>query len=653
MKLMNENDQVDDELAQLYEQSIVEIKEGQVLKGTIVQIGEKEILVDVGYKSEGSIYKSELSDPEDVKIGDEIDVILESKENDMGTISLSHEKAKRLKSWDNIVNNFREGDLIKGKVSKKVRGGFMVDIGMTAFLPASLSMMQDFGGPDNIVGNKLEFKIVKINIPRKNIVLSRKELVEEQRQEEKKAIIETLNKGDIVKGVVRNITDFGAFVDIGGGITGLLHITDMSWGRVNHPNEIVKIGEEIDVKILDFDKATVKVSLGLKQSVPNPWEDIDSKYPEGSLVKGKVVNIMPYGIFVELEKGIEGLIHISEFSWSKKFAHPGEKFKLGDGVEAQVLKSDRESQKLSLGIKQLEKDPWEGVEDRYNVGDTVKGVINAVTDYGAFVELENGIEGLVHVSDISWTKRITHPKDILKKGDEIEAMILNVDEQNRRIALGVKQLSKDPWEEIVKKYQPNTLCDGKITNITNFGIFVELEEELEGLLHVSEVKLKSTQKIEDLFKVDDEIKVKIIHIDGIQKKIALTAKVDDSGKAEDSGQDTGDSVPEAEEVKEEAAPVEEKTADSKQDVGDSVPEAEEVKEEAVPQEEKAEEAKEEAAPQEEKAEEAKEEAAPQEEKTEEAKEEAASQEEKTEEAKEDVPAEESPAEESSEEKKDV
>ncbi|MEA3489491.1 MAG: 30S ribosomal protein S1 [Candidatus Omnitrophota bacterium] len=519
-----EKDMTNEDLVRLYEDSVADIKEGELLKGRIVHIGEKEILVDVGYKSEGVIYKSEISDPGELKVGGEIDVILESKENDMGMVVLSHEKAKRFRGWQNILENHDEGDLLEGKVFRKVRGGFMVDVGMEAFLPASLSMMQEFGGADNILGRWLQFKIVKINIPRKNIVLSRKELVEEQRREEKQAILEGLSKGDLVKGVVRNITDFGAFVDIGGGITGLLHITDMSWGRVNHPSEVVKIGDEIEVEVLDFDKVSIKVSLGLKQRTTNPWEDIEVKYPEGSVISGKVVNIMPYGVFVELEKGIEGLIHISELSWSKKYNHPSEMFKTGDDVKAIVLKTDKKNQKLSLGIKQLEKDPWDGVEERYSVGDRIKGMINAVTDYGAFIELEKGVEGLIHVSDLSWTKRITHPKEILKKGEEVEAIILNVDEQNRRIALGVKQLTQDPWDEITNRYGPDTVCEGKVTNITNFGIFVELESDLEGLLHISEIDLEPQQRMEDLFRAGDPVKVKIIHIDGVQKKIALSTK---------------------------------------------------------------------------------------------------------------------------------
>jgi len=562
MGIKKHKDNIDEELTRLYEQSISDIKEGQIIRGKIVQVGDKEILVDIGYKSEGVIFKSEISEPEELKVGDEIDVMLEAKENDMGMVVLSHEKAKKFKTWQNIVENNKEGDVVEGKVFRKVRGGFMVDIGMGAFLPASLSVMQEFGGPDNIVGKRLKFKIVKINIPRKNIVLSRKEVVEEKRRGEKLAILENISRGDIVKGVVRNITDFGAFIDIGGGITGLLHITDMSWGRINHPSDVVKVGDEVEVKVLDFDKTSVKVSLGLKQKTPNPWENIEEKYPEGSMITGKVVNIMPYGVFVELEEGIEGLIHISEFSWSKKYSHPSERFQVGDTVKAMVLKTDKQNQKLSIGIKQLEKDPWEGVEQRYKAGDRIRGTINAVTDYGVFLELEQGVEGLVHVSDLSWTKRIAHPRDKLKKGEEIEAIILNVDEQNRRIALGVKQLAQDPWDEIIKKYEPDTLCEGKITNITNFGIFVELEEDLEGLLHISEIDLAPNKRMEDVYKVGDVIKVKIIHIDGVQKKIALSRKglEEETPKQEEGG---GAPSGAGENISGEEKPAEEKPSEEK------------------------------------------------------------------------------------------
>ncbi|MCK4852230.1 MAG: 30S ribosomal protein S1, partial [Candidatus Omnitrophica bacterium] len=510
--------------SELYEQSISEIKEGDIIEGTIVQVGGKDILVDIGYKSEGLVHKAEIFDPEKLKVGDKINVLLETKEDDNGMVVVSHEKARKLKGWQDIVANNKEGDNVEGKISRKVRGGFMVDMGLEAFLPASLSAMQDVGGADNLLNNTYTFKIVKINIPRKNIVLSRREIVDEKRREEKREILDSLNKHDIVKGVVRNITDFGAFIDIGGGITGLLHVTDMSWGRVTRPNALMKVGDELEVKILDFDKTSMKVSLGLKQKTRNPWEDIEEKYPEKSVVAGKVVNIMPYGIFVELEEGIEGLIHISEFSWSKKYNHPSEKFNIGDKLDAMILKLDKNNRKLSLGLKQLEGDPWQGVEERHHVGDTIKGVVNTLTDYGAFVELEKGVEGLVHVSDLSWTKRISHPREIMKKGDVIDAVILSVDEQNRRIALGVKQLAQDPWDDIAKKYKSGSVCEGTVSNITNFGMFVGLEKDLEGLLHISEMDLGSAGKMEDLYNVGDRLTVKVIHIDGVQKKIALSLK---------------------------------------------------------------------------------------------------------------------------------
>lgn len=512
------------ELAKLYEKSICDINEGDVIQGTVVQVGSKDVLVDIGYKSEGIVHKYELIDPDNIRVGDKLDVFLEIKENDMGMVVLSHEKAKKLKGWQKIVDKTKEGDSVDGRIVKKVRGGFMVDIGLEAFLPASLSAMQDISGGDNLVGTTCEFKIVKINIPRKNIVLSRKEIIDEMRKEEKRVMLDQLKKDDIVKGSVRNITDFGAFIDIGGGVTGLLHITDMSWGRVTKPADVLKVGDEIDVKVLNFDKISMKVSLGLKQKTQNPWDGIDEKYPEGSVVKGKVVNIMPYGVFVEIDYGVEGLIHISEFSWSKKYNHPSEKFHVGDNVEAIVLKVDKNNRKLSLGLKQLEGNPWENAGDKYKVGDRVKGIVNTIVDYGIFVKLDEGIEGLVHVSDLSWTKRIAHPKELVKKGEEIEAVVLNVDAESRRIALGIKQLTLDPWDEIVKRFSPGAICDGLVANITNFGLFVSLEKDLEGLLHVSEMTIKNGEKINDYFKTGDKIRVKVIHIDGVQKKIALSVK---------------------------------------------------------------------------------------------------------------------------------
>ena len=523
-----------EELEALYEQSLVSVKEGQIVKGKVVAVTKKDVFVDIGYKSEGIVSLSEFRGSDEVKVGDEISVLLEAKENDEGMVVLSKHKAERVEGWENISANFNEGDNIEGAVVKKVKGGFMVHIGLDAFLPASLAAPRDFGGPNGLVGQKLFFKIVKINKPRKNVVLSRKDYLLEEKEEWKKKTISSLEKGAQINGVVKNITDFGAFIDIGGGVIGLLHITDMSWGRVAHPNEVVSVGDKTDVVVLGFDQQNMKISLGLKQKTQDPWEGMETRYLTGNKVKGKVVNLMPYGAFVELEKGIEGLVHISELSWSKKYNHPNELLTLGQEIDAVVLDVDRDNRKISLGVKQLEKDPWVGIEDRYKVGQKIKGKVISLTDYGAFVELEKGVDGLVHVSDISWTKKITHPRDILKKDDELDTIILSVDEKNRRIALGIKQLEADPWDEISTKFAPDTVTKGKVTKITNFGVFVEIDKDLEGLLHISESGLGVNEKLESKFKVGDEIDVKVLRVDGVQKKIALSTKGMGQEKVEES-----------------------------------------------------------------------------------------------------------------------
>lgn len=513
-----------EELEQLYEQSLTSLKEGQIVKGKIVAISKKDIFIDIGYKSEGVVPLNEFHNARDLKVGDEVTVLLEAKENDDGVVVLSKHKAERTEGWERVSANFNEGDNIEGSVTRKVKGGFMVHIGVDAFLPASLAVPREFGGPDGIVGQKLTFKIVKINRPRRNVVLSRKDFLMEEREKSKKEIIKSLKKDSRIKGIVKNITDFGAFIDIGGNVIGLLHITDMSWGRVSHPTEVMSVGDEVEVVILDFDKNSMRISLGLKQKTPNPWEKVDVKYSIGTKIQGKVVNLMPYGAFIELEKGVEGLVHISELSWSKKYSHPNELLTLNDVVETMVLNVDKDNRKISLGIKQLEKDPWIGIEERYEVGQKIKGKVISLTDYGAFVEVEKGVDGLVHVSDISWTKKVNHPRDVLKKEDEIETIILSVDEKNRRIALGVKQLEPDPWDEISTKFTPGTVAKGKVTKITNFGVFVEIDKDLEGLLHISEADIEQNEKLEVRFKVGDEIDVKVLRVDGVQKKIALSRK---------------------------------------------------------------------------------------------------------------------------------
>ncbi len=506
-----------------YEKSITHFEEGQIVKGKIVAVTPKEVIVDIGYKSEGIIPKSEFRSADEIEIGKEIDVLLESKENEDGMVVLSKEKVERARGWDRILKEGKEGDIVEGKIVKRVKGGFIVDIGVEAFLPASQAVLREF---DNLTEDQtFEFKILKINKLRKNVVLSRKGALFHKKEEEKKKIISSLQKGSIVKGVVKNITDFGAFIDIGGGVIGLLHIADMSWGRVNHPSEIVAVGDEIEVMVLDYNKDEMKISLGIRQKTKDPWEDVEIKYPVGSKVTGRVTNLAPYGAFIELEKGIEGLVHISELSWLKKYSSPNELLAIGDRVEVMVLDIDKQNRKISLGIKQLEQDPWQGIEDRFKVGQKIRGKVRHITDYGAFVELEEGIDGLVHVSDLSWTKKIAHPKDVLKKGEKVEAVILSVDGVNRRIALGIKQLTPNPWDDIQARLAPGTVVKGKVVKITNFGMFVELEKDLEGLLHISEIDISPNEKLEDKFKVGDEIDVKVLRVDGVQKKIALSMKI--------------------------------------------------------------------------------------------------------------------------------
>ena len=511
------------DLDKFYEETFKDLKEGEVVKGKIVLLTPKEAIIDIGYKSEGCIPLNEFPNASSLKIDDEIDVLLESKENEDGMVVLSKWKAERKLGWERIMNKFKEGDTIEGTIKRKVKGGMMVDVGMEAFLPASLVALRGFSNLDQYLGQTLKFKIVKINKLRRNIVLSRKDILRHEQQETRTKLIHELKKGQMREGVVKNITDFGAFIDLGG-VDGLLHITDMSWGRVSHPSEIVAIGDKIEVVILDVDQQNTKVSLGLKQKTPSPWQDVEKKYPVGTKVKGKVVNIMPYGAFIELEKGLEGLVHISELSWSRRVTHPNEVLAIGDVVEAMVLNVDAHAQKISLGIKQMEANPWLKAKERYPVGLRVKGKIHTLTEYGAFVELGEGIDALIHISDMSWTKRISHPEDILKKGHKIEAVVLSVDAENRKIALGLKQLTPDPWPEIAKRFPVGLQVEGTVTKVTNFGAFVELEKDLEGLLHISELKDTAQGKPSDIFKPADKVKVRIAKADAQQHKIALTMK---------------------------------------------------------------------------------------------------------------------------------
>jgi small subunit ribosomal protein S1 len=496
---------------------------GEIVKGTVIEVRPKEILVDIGYKSEGAIPVAEFEDDDPVKVSDEIDVLIERLENKEGMVVLSREKAEFKKNWDKILTICNEGGTIAGKIKAIVKGGLLVNIGVEAFLPAS---QVDIVPPRNLqsyVGNTYEFKVVKINQERQNIVLSRRELIEQERNERRAKLLSEMMPGDIRKGTVKNITDFGAFIDLNG-LDGLLHITDMSWGRIGHPSEMLKAGEEIDVVVLDINREKERVSLGLKQKMANPWDDIESKYPIGSKVQGRVVNLVPYGAFVELEPGVEGLVHVTELSWTKRIAKPSDVLKQGQDVEAIVLGINRDEQKISLGIRQLEANPWDAAPEKYPSGTQVKGKIRNLTSYGAFLELEEGLDGMIHVSDISWTRKINHPSEVLKKGDEVEAVVLEVDRVNQRISLGMKQLDVDPWENIDQFYKVGDLVTGSVTKLASFGAFIGLQHDIDGLVHISQISEDRVEKIKNVLKVGQEVTARVIKIDKAERRIGLSIK---------------------------------------------------------------------------------------------------------------------------------
>lgn len=496
---------------------------GEIVPGTVIEVRPREVLVDIGYKSEGAIPASEFEDLSAVKVGDKVDVLIEKLEDKDGMVVLSREKAEFKKNWERILQICNEGGRVSGKVKSVVKGGLMVNIGVEAFLPAS---QVDVVAPKNLaqyVGQTLEFKVVKINPERQNVVLSRRELIEQERAERRAKLLAEMMPGDIRKGTVKNITDFGAFIDLNG-IDGLLHITDMSWGRISHPSELLKVGQEIDVVVLDVNREKERVSLGLKQKMANPWDNIEQKYPVGARVKGRVVNLVPYGAFIELEPGVEGLVHVTELSWTKRIAKPGDVLKVGQEVEAMVLGINREEQKISLGIRQLEANPWDTAEQKYPPGTRVKGKIRNLTSYGAFLELEEGLDGMIHVSDISWTRKINHPSEVFKKGDEIEAVVLEVDKANQRIALGVKQLTPDPWENIDQLYKVGDLVTGKVTKLASFGAFVGLQHEIDGLVHISQISEERVDKIKNVLKVGQEVTARVIKIDKAERRIGLSIK---------------------------------------------------------------------------------------------------------------------------------
>jgi len=504
-------------------QSYKRFAQGEIVKGILIEVRPKEVLVDIGYKSEGIISGGEFIDAKALKVGDEIDVLIEKLEDKEGMVVLSHEKAEFKKNWERILSICKEGGNVNGKVKAVVKGGLIVNIGVEAFLPAS---QIDIITPKNLqqyVNNNYDFKVVKINQERQNVVLSRRELIEQERTERRAKLLADMTPGDIRKGTVKNLTDFGAFIDLNG-IDGLLHITDMSWGRIGHPSEVLKVGQDLDVVVLDINREKERVSLGLKQKMANPWDKIESKYPVGTKVKGKVVNLVPYGAFVELEAGVEGLIHVTELSWTKRIAKPSDVLKPDQEIEAVVLGINRDEQKISLGVRQLESNPWDKAQEKYIAGTKVKGKIRNLTSYGAFIELEEGLDGMIHVSDISWTRKINHPSEVLKKGDEVEAVVLEVDKANQRIAVGVKQLSVDPWSNIDQLYKVGDLVTGQVTKLASFGAFIGLQHEIDGLVHISQISEERVEKIKNVLKAGQEVTARVIKIDRSDRRIGLSIK---------------------------------------------------------------------------------------------------------------------------------
>jgi small subunit ribosomal protein S1 len=497
---------------------------GAIIKGKVSGMSGDDFIVELGLKSEGMLEHSEFDDPENVKVGDTVQVLLEDVEGDTGLVKISKRKADRIINWEVIMKSKKENDPVSGKVTKKIKGGLLVDIGVPVFLPASQVDIRRPGEISDWIGRNIDAVILKIDEERRNIVISRRKLIEIQREELKKKTFEGLNVGEVRKGIVKNIADFGAFIDLGG-IDGLLHITDMSWGRINHPSEVLKIDQEIEVKVLSIDKDKEKIALGLKQKDASPWENIESKYPVGSVHEAEVVNIMSYGAFCKLEEGVEGLVHISEMSWTKRINHPSEVVTAQQKVQVKVLEINKDKQEISLGMKQVEENPWERVAEKYPPGSVVSGKVRNIANYGAFVEIEEGIDGLLHVSDLSWTKKIGHPSEVLKKGEEVHAVVLSVDQEKQRIALGLKQMQEDPWQTVIPaNYRPGMVVKGHVTKIANFGVFVELEPGLEGLLHISEISDQKIDKPEEALKVGQEVDVKILRVDSDERKIGLSLK---------------------------------------------------------------------------------------------------------------------------------
>ena len=541
LALEGPKEELDKEIEKYYVDSVKNFTADTIIKGRILNVVGDDVLVDIGYKSEGVVPKNDFVRADEIEIDKEIEVFLESVEDEAGVIALSKQKADKIRGWERIITSNHEGDVIKGRVVRKIKGGLLVDVGVPVFLPASqvdVRRVEDIG---EYLGQTVECKILKIDEKRMNIIVSRRRLLEEQRAEAKQRLLQEINEGDVREGVVKNIADFGAFVDLGG-IDGLLHITDLTWGRVNHPTEVVKPEQPIVVKVLKVDRVTERIALGLKQLQPNPWERVVSKYTVNQKVTGKVVNLMPYGAFVELEPGIEGLVHISEMSWTKRVSHPSELLQVGQDVEVAVLAIDTDKQELSLGLKQTGTNPWEKVDEKYQADQKVKGKIRNTTSYGAFVELEDGIDGLLHINDMSWTRKVVHPSEVVKKGDEVEVMIVSVDKDKKRIALGLKQLSENPWDSTIPmRYKVGNAVSGKITKLVSFGAFVELEKDLEGLLHISKMEREAEQAG---LAVGDIVEVNVVKLEPAEGKIGLSLnKIIEKAEAPTPAEETPAAAP--------------------------------------------------------------------------------------------------------------
>ncbi|HRJ46177.1 MAG: hypothetical protein RLZZ129_661 [Verrucomicrobiota bacterium] len=507
----------------LAQSSFDKLKAGAIVPGVITEIRQNEVVVDIGGKSEALVPASEFIDIGELQIGSTIEVLVEKLEDKNGSPVVSYDKAEQKKNWDNILTRFPEGSVAAGRVKAKVKGGLIISIGVDAFMPASHIDVQPPKNLDQYVGQTYDFKVLKINVERQNVVLSRRELIEEQRANKRRTLLDSIQPGQVRKGVVKNITDFGAFIDLDG-MDGLLHITDMSWGRISHPSEMLKQGEEIQVMIIEVNREKERVSLGLKQTTKNPWDEIDRKFPVGAKVHGKVVNLVPYGAFIEIEPGVEGLVHITEMSWTKRITKPSELLKVGQELDAVVLGVQKDEQKISLGLRQLEPNPWDMVRHNYPMGARVRGKVRNMTTYGAFIELEEGIDGMVHVSDMSWTRKVNHPSEVLKKGDEVDAIVLDVDPNQQRISLGMKQLGEDPWSDIDSHFKIGDVVTGTVTKITSFGAFVELKDGIDGLVHISQISEERIEKIKDVLKPAQQVTARVIKIDRDERRLGLSIK---------------------------------------------------------------------------------------------------------------------------------